>query len=92
MFFEDRINQGPLLSDNLINCAKIHDGLAIARLIDWTEHGFDNYVSTQLDKPDKPQAPEFMLSELNPTKVNTLLNRGDSKPLIRGRMCNDIYI
>lgn len=98
MFFHDKISQGEFYNLNEVqkNCAKIHDGWAIARLIDWGGNGtgFIDYQSTQLNKEKDP--PEFSFINLSEIEVISLVNRGDDYPTItrddKSIACNKFYI
>jgi len=96
MYFNDRNNN---FSDtNKKYCANIHDGWAIARIIDWNGQEFVDYKSSQLPSHSSELIINFnrMLENETILNINLLLNRGDTFPEITiGNInvpCNEFYI
>lgn len=99
MYFNDRINSNSIKTYDELLCANIHDGWAIARIIDWDGKDFVDYKSTQLQ--DNSPVLTVNLNSLDSifkiyNTLTTLLNRGDSTPEVRINdqliACNKMFV
>lgn len=97
MYFYDK-NNNNFADINRKYCANIHDGWAIARIIDWDGISFTDYKSSQLPQQSQELIINFnkLLDDDTINKIAILLNRGDEYPeLLLDNInipCNKFYI